>query len=98
MDGTFLAYGPEKNLPQLLYWLDLINRPAGDPREQYETRQVSLSSSLSALARWEMPADPDRAVRVRCEDDLIFQLRSALKTAREMKDLARELENLRPER
>ena len=98
MDGTFLAYGPEKNLPQLLYWLDLINRPAGDPREQYETRRVSLSSSLSALARWEMPAGQDRAVRVRCEDDLILQLRSALKTAREMKDLARELENLQPER
>lgn len=92
MDGTFLAYGPEKNLPQLLYWLDLINRPAGDPREQYETRKASLRSSLDALARWQMPPDPSRTVRVRCEDDLIFQLRSALKTAREVKDLAEELE------
>ena len=27
-DGTFLAYGPDRNLPTLLGWLDTINQPA----------------------------------------------------------------------
>ncbi len=27
-DGTFLAYGPDRNLPTLLGWLDTINHPA----------------------------------------------------------------------
>ncbi len=27
-DGTFLAYGPRKNLPQLLRWLDEVDQPS----------------------------------------------------------------------
>jgi len=27
VDGTFLAFGPDKNLPQLLRWLRLADEP-----------------------------------------------------------------------
>jgi NH3-dependent NAD+ synthetase len=26
--GTFLAFGPDKNLPQLLSWLETLNQPS----------------------------------------------------------------------
>jgi hypothetical protein len=38
-DGTFLAYGPDRNLPTLLSWLDQVNRdqpPAPPGRRQAE--------------------------------------------------------------
>jgi hypothetical protein len=27
-DGTFLAFGPAKNLPQLLWWLEIVSQPS----------------------------------------------------------------------
>lgn len=30
-DGTFLAFGPDQNLPRLLSWLTAVNTPAGTP-------------------------------------------------------------------
>lgn len=69
-----------------------------DPRRQYEIRQRSLYRSLKGAASFRFPLEKrNRKLRRQMEDNLIFELKSALKSAREMQDLARQIEELYPD-
>ena len=69
-----------------------------DPRSQYEIMQGILQGNLETVARWKMPLEKrNHDLRRRMEKNLIWQLKEALKKAREMESLARQIEDAYPD-
>ena len=74
------------------------NMTMRDPRSQYEVLQSCLHTTLEALAQWKMPLEKrNHDLRRRMENNLVSQLKSALRTAKDMRDLARQIEDAYPD-